>query len=296
MRSPLFVLLAAFVVSMLIAQQLGGLHRGRTADAVDIMQDFLLRRPALGPAIAAADRNEQALLLAWLNSAGSEERLKLLGVLQAVAALDDGLPVDERYQMRDATLYRHRQRFVAFVNIPTGKPEADAMLDNQVAYISVAGTRQPTSEDLALALLLLPRLEKQLAHEGSHALYDTVGCVHFVHHDFAKAKAAFSEAVKLGERAATSGSTAERAETQRALLLYRKRLEAATTADLQAIEQRTPPLPAILLPLAAEVAGSEAPLAASTSAAPAPAPAPAPATATPAAVTPPTAAPVVDQP
>lgn len=260
MRSPLFILLAAFILSMLVAQQLGSLHRGRTVDAVDVTQDFLLLRPALGPAIAAADHNDQAPLLAWLNSAEPGERQRLVGVLLAVAALDDGLNLEDKQAPRDATLYRHRRRFTAFVNIPTGEPATDAMLDNLVAYIGVAGTRQPTSEDLALALKLVPRLEKRLTHDGSHGVYDTVGCIYFIHGDFAKSKAAFTEAVKLGERDATSGSAAERAETQRALLLYHKRLEAATAADLQAIEQRTPPPAPILLPLAAEVPGSEAPL------------------------------------
>ncbi len=253
MRSPLFILLAAFVVSLLIAQQIGGLHRVRNPDTVDVVQDFLVRRPALGAAIAAADRNYQAPLLAWLNSAEGSDRLKLVGLLLAIAGVDDGLTLDSKQVPKDATMYRHRLRFVAFTNIPTGVSATDEMLDNLIAYIGVAGTRNPTPEDRALALKLLPRLEKKLALDGDHGVYDTVGCIHFVLGDFAKAKAAFAEAVKRGEPDATKGSAEEQADTQRALALYRKRLEAATTADLQAIEQRTPPPPPVLLPLAADV-------------------------------------------
>ena len=75
MRSPLFILLAAFILSLLVAQQFSSTRLGRTPDAVDLMQDLLGRRPALGAAIAAADRHDQGPLLAWLNSADSIERI-----------------------------------------------------------------------------------------------------------------------------------------------------------------------------------------------------------------------------
>lgn len=249
MRSPLFILLTAFIVSLLIAQQFGSLHQDKNSDAVGVTQFFLTQRPALGPAIAATDRNDHAPLLAWLNSAEPSDRLKLVGVLLALVAHDEGLALDSKKIPADATLYKHHQRFIAFTNISTGDGPTDAMLDNLIAYIGVAGTQNPTPEDQALALKLLPRLEKQLTLTPEHGTYDTVGCVYFVHGNYAKAKAAFSEAVKLGERDATSGSEEQQALTKRGLILYRKRLAAATAADLQAIEQRTPPLPPIRLPL-----------------------------------------------
>ena len=273
MRSPLFILIAAFLISLVIAQYAGSFRAfnetpASNANGSDLLLTVLRRDQSLGPALAAADRGDSAPLLAWLNAAEPFARQSLAAVLMHVAWSHDGLKSDDDSALADAAFYRYRQRFIAFVNIPTGDAEIDAMLDNLLAYILVAGTSQPSAADVALAKHILPRLEKQVEHTPSSGVWDTIGCVYYVAGEDAKAKAAFHQAVTLGERELAKVETAKKPAVERALNLARRRLQTAQEADLRGIEKRGDPLARVPLPLMEAVLS------------PAPAPAPAPAAAT----------------
>ena len=255
MRSPLFILIAAFMVTLLVAQYAGGFRSlnnqfgsqtGSNSDnkkpgsthGSDLLLSLLRRDQTLGPALAAADRGDSAALLAWLNAAEPLTRQTLAVVVMHIALDHDGLKIDDESNASDQAYHRYRQRLIAFVNIPTGDADLDAELDNLLAYVLVAGTAQPSETDVALAKHILPRLEKQVERTPTSAVWDTIGCVYYVAGDDAKAKAAFLQAVTLAERELVKIETKKRPAFERSLALFRSRLQTAQDADLRAVEKR----------------------------------------------------------
>jgi hypothetical protein len=256
MRSPLFILVAAFLVSLLIAQYVGSFHAfqgsPKTASGSDLLLTLLRRDQSLAPALAAADRGDSAPLLEWLNAADPLTRQTLVMVLEHIALSHDGLDGLDRNNdsaAMDAAFYRYRQRFIAFVNIPTGDRDLDAELDNLLAYILVAGTSQPSASDVGLAKQILPRLEKQVEQTPTSAVWDTIGCVYYVSGEDAKAKVAFQQAVNCAEREMAKIEAAKKPTLERTLSLARRRLQAAQEADLRAVEKRGSTIPRVALPL-----------------------------------------------
>ena len=254
MRSPLFILIAAFLVSLLVAQYVGGFRNLETGmssptNGSDLLLSLLRRDQTLGPALAAADRGDSAALLTWLNAAEPLTRQTLVVVLMQIALNRDGLKVDDDSHATDQAFYRYRQRFTAFVNIPTGDPALDADLDNLLAYILVAGTAQPSAADVALAQHILPRLTKQVERTPTSAVWDTIGCVHYVAGEDAKAKAAFQQAVTLAERELIKIEAKKKPAAERVINLFRSRLQTAQDADLRAVEKRGDPTVRTPLPL-----------------------------------------------
>lgn len=268
MRSPLFILLATFVLSLLVAQQVNRFSPTPSGSAVDRLLAVTRHDAALAPALAAADRGEGGPLMEWLNAATADERVAVAGIIIDLCYTGAGLKRDDDSPQADAALYRYRHRLSAFANIPTGREEADASLDNLLAYVCVAGTATPSAEDLAIAKRLLPRLEKRMATHPAHEVWDTIGCVHFVAGEYPRARSAFEEAVRLAEKVQAAASGDEKASLDRQVPLYRTRRQAAIDADLRAVEAggKQGPLPA--LPLIRAPAAPAAP--ASVPAAPAP--------------------------
>lgn len=253
MRSPLFILLAAFVLSLLVAQQVNRFSPTHPESAVDRLLAVVRREPALAPALAAADRGEGGPLMEWLNAAPAIDRVSVAGVIIDLGYSNAGLRRDDDSPAADAALYRYRHRLAAFANIPTGKEEADDLLDNLLAYVCVAGTATPSAEDLAIAKRLLPRLEKQMEKHPAHEVWDTIGCIHFVAGEYGKARGAYEEAVRLSEKAQARASGDEKASLDRQVPLYRLRRQAAIDADLRAVEGGGKTGPAPALPLAVAI-------------------------------------------
>jgi len=271
MRSPLFILIAAFLVSLLVAQYAGGFRNFDNAistpsNGSDLLLSLLHRDQSLGPALAAADRGDSAALLTWLNAAEPLTRQSLVVVLMQIALNHDGLKADDDSHATDQAFHRYRQRFTAFVNIPTGDAALDADLDNLLAYVLVAGTPQPSAADVELAKHILPRLEKQVEHASTSAVWDTIGCVYYIARDDAKAKAAFQQAVTLAEHELPKVDAKKRPGAERILALFRSRLQTAQEADLRGVEKRGETAPRAPLPLATD-APVPAPISASTSSA-----------------------------
>lgn len=267
MRSPLFILIASFIVSLLIAQQFGvgpGQHR---ADATDQLLGLIRREPRLALALAHADRGDPAALMAWLNTARREERMLLAELQIKIASQAAGIVETTPPQQSDAALYRYRGRLGAMANIPTGDPDQDLFIDNLLAYIHVAGTAQPTAEDVTIARGLLPRLEAAMTRVPDAAVWDTIGCVRFVAGDLPGARAAFDEAIRFGEQEAVKLSGARRTSADNQLALYRTRRQAAIEAARLSAEQPNLARPSLPLMAAAEFSAP------APQAAPAPAPA-----------------------
>ncbi len=258
MRSPLFILITAFVLSLLVAQQVNRFSPAHPESAVDRLLAVVRREPALAPALAAADRGEGGPLMEWLNAASAIDRVSVAGMILDLGYSGAGLKRDDDSPAADAALYRYRHRLAAFANIPTGKDEADEQIDNILAYVCVAGTPTPSAEDLAIAKRLLPRLEKQMEKHPAHEVWDTIGCVHFVAGEYGKARAAHEEAVRLAEKALAKASGDEKAALERQVPLYRLRRQAAIDADLRAIEGGGKTGPAPALPLATAPAAAPA--------------------------------------
>jgi tetratricopeptide (TPR) repeat protein len=241
MRSPLFILVASFVLALFVAQLFGTHQANGRGTGPDLLFAFTKRSPDLGPALAAADRGDQTPLLSWLNAADAHERQALAAILLDACTTVAGLPPNELSARGDRALYGWRRRFSAFANIPTGNNDLDAELDNLIAYLAVAGSETPSAQDLTLAKYLLPRITKHNQDDPKAPVWDTIGCVHFVAGEFAQARSAFDEAVKLGEHDLSRAAKADREELTRSLDLYRARRQAAVDADLQTVEQRNNP-------------------------------------------------------
>lgn len=255
MRSPLFILIAAFLVSLLVAQYAGGFRNldnglSKPSAGSDLLLDLLRRDQSLGPALAAADQGDGAPLLTWLNAAEPLTRQSLVVVLMQIALNHDGLKADDDSHATDQAFHRYRRRFSAFVNIPTGDPALDADLDNLLAYVLVAGTAEPSAADVSLAKHILPRLEKQAERTPTSAVWDTIGCIYYVAGDDAKAKAAFQQAVTLAEGELPKVDAKKRPGAERILALFRSRLDIAQEADLRGVEKRGETAPRVPLPLA----------------------------------------------
>ena len=271
MRSPLFILIASFIVSLLIAQQLGVGPGQRRADATDQLLGMVRREPRLALALAQADRGDPSLLMDWFNSARREERMLLAELQVKIASQAAGISEGTPPEQSDAALYRYRGRLGAMANIPIGDPDQDLFIDNLLAYIHVAGTARPTATDVAIARSLLPRLEAAMARAPDSAVWDTIGCVSFVAGDLPGARAAFDEAIRLGEQEEVKLSGARRASANAQLALYRTRRQFAIEAARLIAEQpdlMRPSLPLVAAPEFSSLAPQSAPI-------PAPGPIPA---------------------
>ena len=252
MRSPLFILIASFIVSLIIAQQFGVGPGVRRADATDQLLGLIRREPRLALALAQADRGDPSALMAWFNTARREERLLLAELQIEIASRAAGIVETTPPEQSDAALYRYRGRLGAMANIPTGDPKQDLSIDNLLAYVHVAGTTQPTAEDIALARGLLPRLEAAMTDAPDAAVWDTIGCVRFVTGDLPGARAAFDEAIRFGDQEAVKLSGARRVSADGQLALYRTRRQAAIEAARLNAEQPDRVRPSLPLAAAAE--------------------------------------------
>jgi hypothetical protein len=198
-------------------------------------------------------------LAVWLNRADEPQRQRFAAVVMRQIERDVGVDADGDPRFDDRPAYRWRHRLLAFQEVVTGDRGLDVMLDNYLAYGLVAGTPEPTTTDLAAARSVLPRLEKHLAaNPDQHALHDTVGCVHFVLGDFAKAVTAFEAALKRftseSQRSAGSWLASDSTRRQENKLrthlqgLYTRRLDAAR-ANAGRVATGTAPGDPSLLPL-----------------------------------------------
>ncbi len=151
----------------------------------------------LGAALAAADQGNPTPLATWINRAEEQHRRNLAIVLYRLVALGGGEDQDKDPINDDRVAYRYRDRLRAFLNVSTGQVEVDAVMDNLLAYTVVAGTAQPTAQDLEIARGLLPKLETRMKEHPEHGVFDTIGCLHFVLGDQIKSRDAFAEASRL---------------------------------------------------------------------------------------------------
>lgn len=256
MRHGLILVIIALLlaVSFLFDSQ-----RALSGDPQHALSEWVVRDPSLGQALQAADNGDHLPLAVWLNRTDSEQRKTFAMLVEAQINKDMGVDADGDRRFDDRPLYRWRHRLMAFQDIATGNAEIDLMLDNHLAYGVVAGTTEPTASDRAVARRILPRLIKHLSIKpGNHAVQDTVGCVHFVLGDFAKAVTAF-EAVLTGfeEEMARSSATwftsdqeRRQADKIRAHLqaLYSQRLDAARS-NAARVAAGVPPDDPGMLPL-----------------------------------------------
>jgi STE24 endopeptidase len=181
----------------------------------------------LDRALHQADQGDILALKKWVNRAGEDERSLLAKLL--LRMMNPGPAANDAKQpapvFDDRVGYRYVNRLRAFTDVPTGDAELDLALDNALAYILVAGTMNPSAQDLKLAQLLLPRLETAMREKSDYGVLDTIGCVHAALGDHLKAKEAFAQASKL---LAEDRSPRTEAERQHLASLARRRLDAAT--------------------------------------------------------------------
>lgn len=197
----------------------------------------------LGAALAAADQGNPTPLATWINRADEQQRRNLAVVLYSLVAKGGGEDQDKDPISDDRVAYRYRDRLRAFLNVSIGDEDRDRelnnIMDNLLAYTVVAGTAAPTAQDLEIARGLLPKLEARMKDHPEHAIFDTIGCIHFALGDYTKARDAFAEVSRLfaADRSLTelswfAGERERRwAKKLHAHLtdLYGRRLTAATT-------------------------------------------------------------------
>ncbi len=184
--------------------------------------------PDLKAAMVEAETGRIVPLVTWLQRADVRVRNDIAAVQMRSFSRPDG-------SADDRALYRQRHVLRALNNVSLGRADADLEVANTLAYGLVAGTAQPTRADLSEAKRLLPVLEDAMKAEPSHAVLDTIGCVHYSLGDYEAAKARFARARELLPREAgdaPSGYAPEvwKRQHDEQTALYDRRLQAAERA------------------------------------------------------------------
>ena len=206
-------------------------------DPQRVLNEWGVRDHELNQALQAADRGDHQPLAVWLSRAEQQERETVGFLVNNQILKDMGVDADGDLRTDDRPLYRWRHRLMAFQDVVTGNARLDQQLDNDLAYAVVAGTSEPTPADLAVARAILPRLIKQVSTaEGDSAVHDTIGCVHFVLGDYAKAVTAFEVVLKgfASESARTSATWFTSEAVKRQLAKRRTHLQALFSQRLEA--------------------------------------------------------------
>jgi hypothetical protein len=273
-QSLIFIILGLLLAASFVFRQ-------TTGDPATQLAQWARQDHDLGTALTNADQGNPRDLTSWLNRADEEERQRLAGLIVALISTGAGKDAEGDWLVDDRLLYRFRHRLRPFLTVSSGSSaigqEIDLEMDNMLAYGLVAGTEQPSEQDLALARIALPRLEERMRRKPDHAVLDTIGCVYFALGDFAKAKEAFTAASQLFATTKEEGSWFDSAETVRRRdktrrhqqALYRRRLEAATANAAR----NDPAVPLVPLPRdwpTAPVPATDVPAAAATPASPPP--------------------------
>ena len=224
MRYSLLLLILALVLSYVVGTYFDPARPGALVplgDPVKALNDWYQQDDELHKAVLAADRGEGlGLLTAWLNRADPLARQRAAGLLLAsIARRDAQGRLREPLDIDDQEAYRYRARFRAFIDVGTGSPDRDQLLDNLIAYTAVAGTPHPNDTDLQVAALMLERLTRRLKDGEPDAMVaDTVGCIHYVNGRYGEAQQLFDKSLVLiaklpeAERQAMQPLTAARAQ------------------------------------------------------------------------------------
>ncbi len=206
MRYSLLLLILALVLSYVVGAYFDPARPGALVplgDPVKALNDWYQQDEGLQQAVLAADRGEGlGPLTAWLNRAEPLARQRVAGLLLAsIATRDDQGRLREPLDIDDREAYRYRARFRAFIDVGTGSPDRDRLLDNLIAYTAVAGTDQPNDTDLQVAALMLERLTKRLKDVEPDALVaDTIGCIHYVNGRYGEALQMFDRSLALMDK------------------------------------------------------------------------------------------------
>jgi hypothetical protein len=225
MRNALIIFIVALLAALVSDYYFNPLREAATTAApAQALAEWVDGDPALGEALLAADRGEAQALSRWITRADDLKRQRLALLHERLIELGAGLDADGDPLGDDRLIYRYRYRLSPFTLLQTGNAMIDLTLDNLQAYGRVAGTDRPTEQDLAVAKVLLPKLEAAVKARPDAALLDTIGCVRFALGDYVLARDAFNQAASAlaGDRSLGRKPRAHQAE------LYRRRLEAAT--------------------------------------------------------------------
>lgn len=184
MRFSLILLLVIMAVALAVNAWLTAPLSSTPVEATTQLEQWSRSDEDLQQALESADQGDPTALSKWYQRATMLDKRRLLYLHFALLESEAEAP----------SIYRYKRRLTAFVGIDTGDPSLNLQLDNTLAYGLVAGTLAPTSQDLDQARQLLPNLEQAVIKDPDHAIYDTIGCVHFVLKNYAKARDAFANA------------------------------------------------------------------------------------------------------
>ena len=104
---------------------------------------------------------------------------------------------DESIRSDDRLLCDHRHWLIPFAEVSTGDDWLDTAMDNCLAYGLSAGTRNHSDAEISIMQGLLEPLTKAATDLEDGAIWDTVGCLHFVLGDRSAAINAFQEAQQI---------------------------------------------------------------------------------------------------
>ncbi len=170
---------------------------------------------------AADDHGDMRRLRLWLNSAGRDEAGQYARLLLGTA--QDTAP---------DTLYGQRHRIIPLLDVNTGSSDINREISNLIAYILVAGTKQPPAEDVELAASLLPRLREPASQARHWHIADTVGCVQMRLEQYEAAAESFTQALAGLDSVLDGRLQAEQRERlDQTRHLITQRLEAARNGD-----------------------------------------------------------------
>ncbi len=237
-RSMLLLLVLVFSLSAGWDLYHKGSGAGTAQTAATDLQAWQQREPDLNKALEDADRGEAKLLLRWITEASPTRRRYLAELLiKSANGPDDAESV--------RTLYRMRHRLAAFHRLGTGDPKVNLKIDNVLAYGLAAGAEQLSAEETDLLRDKLVRLDTALKTNSHHAIWDTVGCIHYRLGNYQRAKESFASARSQLPR----DLELPEPDRKRSLDLYNQR-EAAAVNALHGL----PPAPLPMMPAPAAVA------------------------------------------
>ncbi len=247
-RAMLLLLVIVFSVSAGWDWYLKGSGAGTAQTAVADLKAWQQRDPDLDRALENADRGDPKLLLRWIAEASPVRRQRLAELILNLAAVPDDAEAVR-------VLYRLRHRLATFHRLGTGNPAVNLNLDNALAYGLAAGAEQLGAEETELLRDKLVRLDAALKANSQHAIWDTVGCIHYRLGNYQRAKESFASARSQLPR----DPAWPEPDRKRSQELYQQREAAAVNALHGLPPAPLPMMPAVAAPPPAPAPGHSPP-------------------------------------
>ena len=169
-------------------------------------QGWLEEHPHAAAALNDAENGNWQALSAWIGDTDVETRRELAALItkrlnEAFEQHQEAVRAGTATKSEAEVLYGMRGILYPLVFHSFDHPDLESSVANNAAYAAVAGTAEPSEEDLQIARTALPAINRAAFAQGQYAYHDTVGCILFRLGDRQAARRHFEMAQQLiGER------------------------------------------------------------------------------------------------